>query len=153
MHALSTVLVLVFGGATLVLHDPRFLKIKPTLLLWLMATRLPRRASGSAAQPLAQRHAWSRHAGFASDQPSRASSWLRAQPGLGGRIPAAGRRSTFMSLMRCQRADLGLFQGLWPHPGAGRMLGVGTGALVATARERHDAVSLAWRRGLNESVR
>ena len=35
--ALSTVLVLVFGGATLVLHDPRFLKIKPTLLLWLMA--------------------------------------------------------------------------------------------------------------------
>lgn len=37
MHALSTVLVLVFGGATLAFHDPRFLKIKPTLLLWLMA--------------------------------------------------------------------------------------------------------------------
>jgi intracellular septation protein len=37
MHALSTLLVLVFGGATLVLHDPRFLKIKPTLLLWLLA--------------------------------------------------------------------------------------------------------------------
>ena len=37
LHALSTVLVLVFGGATLALHDPRFLKIKPTLLLWLMA--------------------------------------------------------------------------------------------------------------------
>jgi intracellular septation protein len=37
MHALSTVLVLVFGGATLLLHDPRFLKIKPTLLLWLLA--------------------------------------------------------------------------------------------------------------------
>ena len=37
MHALSTVLVLVFGGATLIFHDPRFLKIKPTLLLWLMA--------------------------------------------------------------------------------------------------------------------
>jgi intracellular septation protein len=37
MHALSTVLVLVFGGATLVFHDPRFLKVKPTLLLWLMA--------------------------------------------------------------------------------------------------------------------
>jgi intracellular septation protein len=36
MHALSTVLVLVFGSATLVLHDPRFLKVKPTLLLWLM---------------------------------------------------------------------------------------------------------------------
>ena len=37
MHAVSTVLVLIFGTATLVLHDPRFLKIKPTLLLWLMA--------------------------------------------------------------------------------------------------------------------
>ncbi len=37
MHALSTVLVLVFGGATLVFHDPRFLKMKPTILMWLMA--------------------------------------------------------------------------------------------------------------------
>lgn len=37
MHAVSTALVLIFGSATLVLHDPRFLKIKPTLLLWLMA--------------------------------------------------------------------------------------------------------------------
>ena len=37
MHALSTVLVLVFGTATLVFHDPRFLKVKPTLLLWIMA--------------------------------------------------------------------------------------------------------------------
>ena len=37
LHALSTALVLVFGTATLVLHDPRFLKLKPTILLWLMA--------------------------------------------------------------------------------------------------------------------
>ena len=37
MHAASTVLVLIFGTATLALHDPRFLKMKPTLLLWLMA--------------------------------------------------------------------------------------------------------------------
>lgn len=36
MHAVSTVLVLIFGSATLILHDPRFLKVKPTLLLWLM---------------------------------------------------------------------------------------------------------------------
>jgi intracellular septation protein len=36
MHALSTVLVLVFGTATLVLHDPRFLQWKPSILLWLM---------------------------------------------------------------------------------------------------------------------
>jgi len=37
MHALSTALVLVFGSATLILHDPRFLKVKPTILLWLTA--------------------------------------------------------------------------------------------------------------------
>jgi len=37
MHALSTVLVLAFGGATLLFHDPRFLKLKPTLLMWLLA--------------------------------------------------------------------------------------------------------------------
>ena len=36
MHALSTVLVLVLGGATLVLRDVRFLKWKPTVLLWLI---------------------------------------------------------------------------------------------------------------------
>ncbi|MBF0582788.1 MAG: septation protein A [Magnetococcales bacterium] len=30
-------LVLPFGGATLLLHDPRFIQWKPTLLQWLMA--------------------------------------------------------------------------------------------------------------------
>jgi intracellular septation protein len=54
MHALSTVLVLIFGAATLALHDPRFLKVKPTLLLWLMGLAF----LGSqwiGARPLAQR--------------------------------------------------------------------------------------------------
>ena len=37
MHMLSAVLVLVFGGATLLLHDKRFLKLKPTVLLWILA--------------------------------------------------------------------------------------------------------------------
>jgi intracellular septation protein len=37
MHAYSTVLVLVFGTLTLVLHDPRFLKWKPSILLWSLA--------------------------------------------------------------------------------------------------------------------
>ncbi|MGA8705358.1 MAG: inner membrane-spanning protein YciB [Steroidobacteraceae bacterium] len=37
MHALSAALVLVLGGATLVLRDVRFLKWKPTVFLWLMA--------------------------------------------------------------------------------------------------------------------
>jgi intracellular septation protein len=54
MHAASTVLVLLFGGATLAFHDPRFLKVKPTLLLWLTAVAL----LGSqwiGAMPLSQR--------------------------------------------------------------------------------------------------
>jgi intracellular septation protein len=34
---LSTVLVLLLGTATLILHDARFLKLKPTIFLWLLA--------------------------------------------------------------------------------------------------------------------
>ncbi len=37
MQGLTLVLVLLFGGATLVLHDPRFIQWKPTLVQWLMA--------------------------------------------------------------------------------------------------------------------
>ncbi len=54
MHMLSTVLILVFGTATLLLHDPRFLKWKPTIFMWLVALAF----LGSqwiGRQPLAQR--------------------------------------------------------------------------------------------------
>jgi intracellular septation protein len=37
MHALSAVLVLLFGTATLVLHDLRFIQWKPTVFFWLAA--------------------------------------------------------------------------------------------------------------------
>jgi len=37
MHLLSAVLVLALGSATLILRDPRFLKWKPTIFLWLVA--------------------------------------------------------------------------------------------------------------------
>jgi intracellular septation protein len=37
LHLISTVLVLVLGGATLILRDTRFLKWKPTIFLWLVA--------------------------------------------------------------------------------------------------------------------
>jgi intracellular septation protein len=37
MHLLSAVLVFVLGGVTLLLHDARFLKWKPTIFLWLVA--------------------------------------------------------------------------------------------------------------------
>jgi intracellular septation protein len=37
LHLLSAALVLLLGGATLLLHDARFLKWKPTVFLWLVA--------------------------------------------------------------------------------------------------------------------
>ena len=37
MHALSTVLVLIFGGATLILHDRVFIQWKPTVFFWLVS--------------------------------------------------------------------------------------------------------------------
>jgi intracellular septation protein len=37
LHAFTAALVLVFGTLTLVLHDPRFLKLKPSILLWSIA--------------------------------------------------------------------------------------------------------------------
>src|SRR5215469_11250350 len=37
LHLISAVLVLVLGGATLILRDTRFLKWKPTIFLWLVA--------------------------------------------------------------------------------------------------------------------
>jgi len=36
-HLLSALLVLLLGGSTLLLRDPRFLKWKPTVFLWLVA--------------------------------------------------------------------------------------------------------------------
>jgi len=54
MHALSTLLVLIFGTATLAFHDPRFLKVKPTLLLWIMAVAFLV-SQWVGAMPLAQR--------------------------------------------------------------------------------------------------
>ena len=37
MHLLSAVLVFLLGGVTLIMHDARFLKWKPTIFLWLVA--------------------------------------------------------------------------------------------------------------------
>lgn len=37
MHAASAVLVLIFGAATLILHDKQFIQLKPTVLFWLTA--------------------------------------------------------------------------------------------------------------------
>lgn len=37
MHSLSAVLVLIFGGATLALHNPLFIQWKPTVFFWLVS--------------------------------------------------------------------------------------------------------------------
>lgn len=54
MQLLSTALVLVFGTATLTLRDPRFLKWKPTIFMWLMAAAFLV-SQWSGRTPLAQR--------------------------------------------------------------------------------------------------
>ena len=36
VHALSALLVLIFGSATLLLHNPAFIQWKPTVLLWVI---------------------------------------------------------------------------------------------------------------------
>jgi intracellular septation protein len=54
MHALATVLVLVFGTATLAFRNPLFLQLKSTILFWLLALAfLASQWIGTA--PLAQR--------------------------------------------------------------------------------------------------
>jgi intracellular septation protein len=54
LHLLSAGLVLVLGGATLILRDARFLKWKPTIFLWLVAVGAVASAWFSRV-PLAQR--------------------------------------------------------------------------------------------------
>jgi intracellular septation protein len=54
MHGMSAVLVFVFGAATLILHDKRFIQWKPTVFYWLVSVCL----IGSlwiGKQPLLQR--------------------------------------------------------------------------------------------------
>jgi intracellular septation protein len=38
MHLASTLLILLFGAATLLLHDPRFIKWKASIFMWLLAS-------------------------------------------------------------------------------------------------------------------
>src|SRR5665213_136568 len=54
MHLASAALVLLLGGATLILRDTRFLKWKPTVFLWLVAISAVA-SSWVGKAPLAQR--------------------------------------------------------------------------------------------------
>ena len=54
LHGASAVLVLLFGTATLVLHDQRFIEWKPTVLFWALAL-VHLGSTWIGAKPLAQR--------------------------------------------------------------------------------------------------
>ncbi len=78
---LSAVLVWVFGAATLILHDIRFIQWKPTVFYWLVAIVLPRqhvdRQAAAAPDPHDRRAA---KAPMAAERSRRfpTSSWRRA---------------------------------------------------------------------------
>lgn len=58
MTWISFALIVVFGGATLLLHDETFIKVKPTVLYWLFAAALflaPRLAGRNLIRALLER--------------------------------------------------------------------------------------------------
>ena len=136
MHALSTVLVLVFGGATLLFHDPRFLKVKPTLLLWLLALAF----LGSqwiGRKPLAQRML---EPALPPGTSLPRQQLAARQLGVGGRVRAAGRAQP-VRRASCERAGLGVLQGFRTDDRAG------------IARDRAGAVAPSRTRGVSEDTR
>lgn len=54
LHWVTAALVLVFGSATLVLHDSRFIQLKPTVLMWLLGVSFLT-SQFWGAKPLTQR--------------------------------------------------------------------------------------------------
>jgi intracellular septation protein len=81
MHGLSAVLVFVFGAATLILHDKRFIQWKPTVFYWLVSVCL----LGSlwiGKQPLLQRIMSAALEGSAADGQGKPevsdTTWRRA---------------------------------------------------------------------------
>lgn len=77
MHALSAVLVFVFGAATLILHDKRFIQWKPTVFYWLVSICL----LGSmwiGKQPLLQRLMGVALEGLENPVQVPQASWRRA---------------------------------------------------------------------------
>jgi intracellular septation protein len=73
VHGYSALLVLVFGTLTLVLHNPRFLQWKPTILMWSLALVF----LGSqwiGAMPLAQRMF---EPALAQEKPLARALWIR----------------------------------------------------------------------------
>jgi intracellular septation protein len=77
MHAVSAVLVFLFGAATLILHDKRFIQWKPTVFYWLVSVCL----LGSlwiGKQPLLQRLMGAALEGIEGQAKVSDTTWRRA---------------------------------------------------------------------------
>lgn len=74
MHALSAVLVFIFGAATLALHDQRFIQWKPTVFFW-MASVAFLASTWIGERPLVQRFFAAALAG--KDSGVTRAQWLR----------------------------------------------------------------------------
>ena len=72
MHLLSTLLVLIFGTATLVLRNAQFIQWKPTIFMWILAAAFIV-TSFVGREPLAQRFLKA----AAGDHGLPRSTWLR----------------------------------------------------------------------------
>ena len=131
MHALSAVLVFLFGGATLLLHDQHFIQWKPTVFFWLASIAFlgsfwigEQHARAAATERSAQR-----------PRGARTRSGVAAPERPVGLFYAATRATESRGGLQRERAVVGQFQGLRPHPGHARVCGA---QVVWLARRSQD---------------
>ena len=109
MHALSAVLVFVFGAATLVLHDQRFIQWKPTIFFWLLSLAFLA-SIWIGERPLVQRLIG---AALGDDAQHAAPRTGCGSTGCGSVLRRA-RRAELLVAFNAQRAHLGQFQSVRP---------------------------------------
>ena len=115
MHLISAVLVLVFGAATLILHDVRFIQWKATVFYWSSrwcsrgSVWIGRRRCSNAARQ-----------GVARGHHRAAGDVARTAPGVGGVLRGARRRE-HLGRVQHERERLGELQGLDRRPAGLRL--------------------------------
>jgi len=125
LHALSAALVLVLGGATLLLHNRLFIQWKPTVLFWLVSAAFIA-SFWIGERTLTQRFLEPALAGRMPVSPQQRS--------LGGVLLTA-RCAQSRGRLRRERAHLGVFQVV--RPGAAHLrVRRAAGAVVEPGRTR-----------------
>lgn len=77
MHLITFVAVVIFGGATLLLHDERFIQWKPTIVLWIFASIV------FASQYIGKKNLFQRVMQYSNQQISAPTPvWLRLNTSL-----------------------------------------------------------------------